>query len=88
MQWVWESAAKAVVGNIKQINTNAGRKLSILFFKAFPPFCFVLWDNNKYPVREAYLILGQSLRTYRTNKSIQWLKCFSFPKSKDKYRCG
>ena len=46
MQWVWESAAKAVVGNIKQINTNASRKLSILFFKAFPPFCFVTEDGE------------------------------------------
>ena len=28
----------------------------------------------------------QSLHTYRTNKSVQWLKCFSFPQSRDKYR--
>jgi hypothetical protein len=62
------------------------KKLIILFFKAFPPFRFVLWGNSKCPNREAYLILGQSLRTYRTSKSVQWLKCFSFPKSKDKYR--
>ena len=59
--------------------------LKILFFKMFPPFCFVRSGSSKYPVREVYRILSQSLRTYRTNKSVQWLKCFSFPKSKDKW---
>jgi hypothetical protein len=63
--------------------------LKILFFKAFSPSVrFVLWGNSKSPVREAYRILSQSLRTYRTNKSVQWLKCFSFPESRGKYRCA
>ena len=71
---------------IEKISANASKKLKILFFKGIPPFRFVLWDINRHPVREAYRILGQSLRTYRTSKSVQCLKCFSFPQRRDKYR--
>jgi hypothetical protein len=79
--------AAYTVGIIEPINTSTSSKLSILFFKAFPPFLlFVLWDISKYPVRGAYRLLGQSLRACKTSRSARWPKDFSSPQSRDKYR--